>query len=154
MGSWKVTGTDYSEADLRRELDEVVSETAREVALDAGAAAPVDSGALSHSFYASTPQGSDYNAAVGRMRAQNASVQPEPETPREDWSEDDIHTALVDSTAPHAPLIEDGHFNVRANRFIAGRPSLGNALRGQSDKMMSRAAAALRKLGAKNVSKA
>ncbi|HEY0073872.1 MAG TPA: hypothetical protein VGB77_07200 [Abditibacteriaceae bacterium] len=151
---WRVTGNDFSEADLREALDEVVDETASEAALDAGGNAPVLSGALSRSFYKSSAKGSDYQKAVAAMRAQNPGIEVEPETPREDWSEDDIHNGLVDSTAPHAPLIEEGHFNVRANRFIAGRPSLGNALRGQSDKMMSRAARALRKLGAKNVSKA
>jgi hypothetical protein len=153
MGNWNFTGNDFSDADLRRELDEVVDETAVAVEEDAGAAAPVDTGALSRSFYKSSPKGSDYARSVALMQARNGTVKAEPETRLEDWSDDDIHNALVDSAAPYAEHIEYGHYNVRAGRYIAGRPSLGNALRGQQDKMMSRAALALRKLGAKNVTK-
>lgn len=153
MGNWKFTGNDFDERDLQRELDEVVTETAHAVAEDAAHLAPVDSGALEASFYASTPKGSNYSDAVSAMRERNSKIEADTETQREDWLDDDIHTALVDSAAPYADLIEYGHFNVRANRFIAGRPSLGNALRGQSDRMMSRAARALRALKARNVSK-
>lgn len=153
MGGWKFTGRDFDERELREALDDVVDETTRAVAGDAGDNAPVDRGALSVSYYASGPHGSNYNQVVGAMLEKNPRIAKEPETPLEDWSGDDVHMGLVDSAAPYAPLVEDGHMG-SSGRYVAGRPSLRNALRGQQDQMMSRTGAALRRLGIKKVGKA
>jgi len=149
------TGSDDipTDAEIRAAFAGVVSDTTRAVAADAAQLAPVDTGALEASLYATGPQGSGYGAAVGAMKARNANVPAEPELRLDDYDGDGVIIGAVDSAAPYADLIHDGHFNVRANRHIAGRPFLANAMQGQKDGFESRQANALRKLGCKKVVK-
>jgi hypothetical protein len=147
--AWRFNGFGFDEAAFRRELDNVVQETAEAVAAEAAVLAPVDTGALESSLYASGPVGSDYDKAAAQMRERNSRVELEPEIARNE-DEPGKHSAIVSSAAPYAALVHDGHFNIKNGRFVDGRAFLANALQQQKEGFEQRQRIALEKFKQKN----
>lgn len=149
---WQYKDDFPTDAEILAAFEDVVQETVEAVAQDASALAPVDTGALRDSFYGVGPDGSGYEAAKTKMHTTNARAAAADPLVLDDYGADGIILGGADSAASHAELIETG-FTGPSGRHVAGRPSMGNALRGQRDAFDTRQAQALRKLGAKKVVK-
>jgi HK97 gp10 family phage protein len=123
---------------LKTAADKAVDETAVAIRDDAKENAPVDTGALRASIHVSTPQRSDYGLAVTEAMALGGEKRFGPQFDSEIWGprigpEEPLRGselyAIAKVTTPlnYAQFVEHGYFNVRANRYIAGRPFLQNA---------------------------
>ncbi|RYG64542.1 hypothetical protein EON80_19035 [bacterium] len=112
-----------AERELARGLKRATKKTAKKVLKGAQKAAPVQTGRLRDS---------------GEINDAHRPVLGLAET-------------SVDFTADYAEHVHDGHFNVRAGRFVAGQPFLANELTKNEDTLNDEAEKELRKLGVKRI---
>ncbi len=104
-----------------------MQQAAESVASEASHAAPIDTGALSASIYATGPNGRTYEKAKGAMLSNNPTAPIEPELVLDDFSGEQVFVAAVDNAAEYADLIHDGFHQASTGRHVAGRPFLTGA---------------------------
>jgi len=135
-----------------------VEETAVAIRDSAKENAPVDTGALRASIHVATPERSDYGLAVVEAMALGGARRFGPQYDSEIWGpriapeepvrgSDQHAIAKVVTPLNYAGFIEHGYFNVRANRYVAGRPFMQDAAdqhRGMLDKVLAQKVARIK----------
>lgn len=131
---------------LRAGMQATVDDTVRYALADAQANAPEDTGGLIASSYTVTgDEGSGYDAAVFTAQSLNPKLKPLQSV---ELDKQALHaTALCTFAADYATFIENGYFNVRARRHMAGNPFMEPAAIRARALMWERAGAVLESLG-------